>query len=80
MKNVEKTLCYDVSNIVNPSNAEATFVQSTRTQKLFKPSKPCHVGIQWIGLAEYSQMNTHVQGFQSFFLCFCIILYWPPAA
>ena len=25
---------------------------------------PCHVGIHWIALAEYSQMSTHVPGFQ----------------
>ena len=31
-----------------------------------KPSKPCHVGIHWIALAEYSQMSTHLPGFQSF--------------
>ena len=40
-----------------------------------KPSKPCHVGIHWIALAEYSQMSTHVPGFQSFFrffASFCI--------
>ena len=31
---------------VNPSNATATFVQSTRTQRFsWEPSKPCHVGI-----------------------------------
>ena len=29
-----------------------------------KPSKPCHVGIYWIALAQYSQMSTHVPGFQ----------------
>ena len=34
-----------------------------------KPSKPCHVGIQWRALAEYSQMNTHVlKSFSHFFL------------
>ena len=33
---------------------------------LLKPSKPCHVGIHWIALAEYSQMSTHMPGFQSF--------------
>ena len=32
----------------------------------WKPSKPCHVGIPWIALAEYSQMSTHMPGFQSF--------------
>ena len=34
------------------------------------PSKPCHVGIHWIALTEYSQMSTHVPGFQSFFRFF----------
>ena len=34
---------------------------------LWKTSKPCHVGIHSIALAEYSQMNTHMPGFQSFF-------------
>ena len=35
-----------------------------------KPSKPCHVGIHWIALDEYSQMSTHMPGFRScpFFL------------
>ena len=28
--------------------------------------KPCHVGIHWIALTEFSQMGTHVAGFQSF--------------
>ena len=32
----------------------------------WKTSKPCHVGIHWIALAEYSQMSNHVPGFQSF--------------
>ena len=27
----------------------------------------CHVGSAWIGLVEYSQMSTHVTGFQSHF-------------
>ena len=36
--------------------------------KIFwKPSKPFHVGIHWLALAEYSQMNTHTPGFQSLF-------------
>ena len=30
----------------------------------WKPSKPCQVGIHWIALAEYSQMSTHLPGFQ----------------
>ena len=32
---------------------------------LWKPSKPCHVGMHWKALAEFSQMSTHVPGFQS---------------
>ena len=39
-----------------------------------KPSKPCHVGIHLKALAEYSQMSTHLPGFQSFlrfFASFC---------
>ena len=58
---------------ISPTNAEATFVQSTRMQRFFlKPSKPCHVGIHWIGLTEYSQMSTHVPG-----SVFRNILHWP---
>ena len=34
----------------------------------WKPSKPCHVGILWTALTEYSQLSTHMQGFQSFFV------------
>ena len=34
----------------------------------WKTFKPCHVGIHWKALAEYSQMSTHVPGFQSFFM------------
>ena len=36
----------------------------------WKPSKPCHAGINWRALAQYSQMSTHMPGFQSFFSCF----------
>ena len=45
-------------------------MQNTRTQRFLKPSKPCHVVIYWIALAEYSQMSTHVLGFQSFLSVF----------
>ena len=34
------------------------------------PPKPCHVGIHWIALTEYSQMSTHIPGFRSFFSFF----------
>ena len=50
----------------NPSNyTEATFAQGHKYFR--KPSKPCHVGIYWIPLTEYSRVSTHVAGFQSFF-------------
>ena len=29
-------------------------------------SKPCHVGIHWIALADYCKKRTNVPGFQSF--------------
>ena len=32
----------------NPSNAEATFFQSTEIQRIVKTSKPWHVGIHLI--------------------------------
>ena len=35
-----------------------------------KPFKPCHVGIHWIVLPEYSQMSTHLLAFHSFFRVF----------
>ena len=31
-----------------------------------KPPKPCHVGIHWIALPEYSQMSTYLPGFSYF--------------
>ena len=53
---------------VNPSNG-AAFVQRTDQEaKIFeKYRKPCHVGIHWIALTEYSQMSTNLPGFRSFF-------------
>ena len=53
--------------IFNHSHAEATFHQITRMQNFREPSKPCHVCIHWIALAEYSRMSNHMPGFQSFF-------------
>ena len=44
-------------------------------KNLWKPSKPCHVGIHWKALAEYSQITTHLPGFWwffRFFASFCI--------
>ena len=52
---------------VNPSNGKATYVQKTIPKDFWKISKPCHVGIHCIALAEYSHMSTHMPGFRSFF-------------
>ena len=38
-----------------------------------KISNPCHVGIHWLALNEYSQMSTHVQGFAVIFHVFASI-------
>ena len=63
---------------VNPSNAKATFIQTTRMERWFeKTSKPCHVGIHLSAFAECFQMSTHLPGFLSFMSFLCIILYWP---
>ena len=64
VENIRKILSH-------PSNAEATFIESTRMQRFllffyWKSSEFSHVGIHLIALTEYSQMNTHVPGFQSF--------------
>ena len=41
----------------------------------WKTSKLCHAGIHWKALTEYSQMSTHMPGFQSFsfFFASCCI-------
>ena len=51
---------------LNPSNAEATFVQSAKTFENHLKHLML-VFIAWIALAEYSQMSTHMPGFQVFF-------------
>ena len=60
----------------SPNATKATSVPKHKNAKIFKDHrKPCHVGIHWIALTEYSQMSTHMQGFQSFFkffASFCI--------
>ena len=49
---------------------QSFFSQSSHQQhKGYISSKPCHVGIHWIALAEYSQMSTHMPGFLSFVSC-----------
>ena len=65
---------------LNPSNAKTTFAEGQRCKDILKPCKPCHVGIYWIALSEDSQMSTYVPGFRSFFIFFCIILYWQKLA
>ena len=53
---------------IDPPNAEATFVQYTRTPRILKTIKTqCHVGIHWKALPEYFPLSTHVSRFQSFF-------------
>ena len=41
--------------------------QGQRCKHFWKQSKPCHVDIHWIALAECSRMSTHMPGLQSFF-------------
>ena len=60
---------------MNPFNAEATSVQNTKRQRFLTPCHVgTHVGTHLIALAEYSQMSTHVPGFQLFLGVFCIPL------
>ena len=61
---------YSVHDSLNPSNAEATLSKEQESKVFWKPSKACLVGIQFIALAEYFQMSTHVPGFQSIFRFF----------
>ena len=55
---------------VNPSNAELLSSKAQGRKDFWKLSKPCLAGIHWIALAEYSQMSTHLTGFQSFYKFF----------
>ena len=52
--------------IINPSNAEAILSKPQGCKHIWKQSRPCHVGIHWIALNEYSPVSTHEPGFQSF--------------
>ena len=63
---------FEEEMLINSSNAEATFVQYTRMQKIVKiiQTKSCSVGIHCKALAEYSQMSTHFPGFRLFFVFF----------
>ena len=56
-------------SLYNPSNAEGTFVQSTKMERFLKK----HLNpVMFVTLAEYSQMSAHLPGFQSFFRSFAL--------
>ena len=62
-----------------------TLVLKSATGRFVKNTygKPCHVGIHWVALLEYSQKSTCVPGYQSFFrtfASFCIGQNKPAAA
>ena len=40
--------------------------QKHKSANCYEIIEPCHVGIHWIALTEYSQMSTHLPGFRSF--------------
>ena len=46
-------------------------------KEFWKPSEPCHVGIHWKALAEYSQMSTMCYRVSVILQGFCIILCRP---
>ena len=52
---------------INPSNPDSTSSKAQGGKDFRKSNKPCHDGIHWIALTEYSQISTHPAGFQSFF-------------
>ena len=65
-----KTLAYGYSSESTPWDPPILRLLSSKAHRhkdFWKLSKPCHVGIHWIALLEYSQMSTHMPGFQSFF-------------
>ena len=49
---------------VKPPNARLISSKAQERKDFWKASKPCHVGIHWIALVEYSQMSSHEPGFQ----------------
>ena len=74
--NVDNPFAYCL--LVNPSNAEATFVQSTRTQRFLKTIQTlsCWYSLdssRWV----LSQMSTHLPGFQSSLQVFWQLKGWP---
>ena len=67
---------YYIQEILNPYHAltlPMLRLPSSKAQgrnDFRKPSKPCQVGIHLKALTEYSQVSTHMPGFQSFFFRF----------
>ena len=65
------------SGLIQPLTLPMLRLLSSQAQghkDFWKPYQPCHFGMQWIALAEYSQMSPQVPGFQpfsSFFQSFC---------
>ena len=68
---------YFLYALLNPSNTEATFVQITRTQRFLKIILALSCWNAFGSSAEFSQISTHMRGFQSVCRVFSIILYWP---
>ena len=57
--------------MLNSCNAEATFVQNTRPNIFENQLNPViNADTHRKALAVYTQMSTHVPGFQSFFMYF----------
>ena len=66
--------------ILSPFQCLGYFHTEHEGAKIFEnhlTSDYCHVGIHWKALAEYSQMSTHVPGFESFFSFFASFSFWP---
>ena len=64
-----------INEILNPSNAEANCIQKLKDSKKLKPFQTLSCWYS-LALADYSQISTHVQGFQSvsaLFASFCIV-------
>ena len=66
---------FDRKNLEHETSFPPKLSKAQGHKDFWETSKPCQVGIHRIALAEYSQMSTHMQGFQSFLQDFSIILY-----
>ena len=54
----------EVSAYSTPPRLGLLFSKAQGCKDFRKLSKACRVGIYWIALTKYSQMSTHVPGFQ----------------